>query len=54
MIEGELYVDFEDKTEKLEGGQMIKVPKNVLHRTRSEKRTKLLCFETINNDITGD
>ena len=54
VIEGELYVDFEDKTETLTAGQMIKVPKNVLHRTRSEKRTTMLCFESIDNDITGD
>jgi mannose-6-phosphate isomerase-like protein (cupin superfamily) len=54
VIEGELYVDFEDKTETLASGQMIKVAKNILHRTRSKKRTKLLCFETIDNDVTGD
>jgi mannose-6-phosphate isomerase-like protein (cupin superfamily) len=54
VIEGELNVDFEDKTETLTSGQMIKVPKNILHRTRSKKRTKLLCFETIDNDVTGD
>ncbi len=54
VIEGELFVDFEDKTEVLYPGQMIKVPKNVMHRTRSKLRTKLLCFETIDNDVSGD
>ena len=29
---------------------MIKIPKNTIHRTRSEERTKLLCFETIDNE----
>ena len=30
VVEGELFVDFEDKTEVLTKGQMIKVPKNVI------------------------
>lgn len=54
VIEGELFVDFENKTETLTKGQMIKVPKNIMHRTRSNKRTTLLCFETLDNDVTGD
>ncbi|MEE9430652.1 MAG: cupin domain-containing protein [Melioribacteraceae bacterium] len=54
VIEGQLFVDFENRTEEILPGQMIKVPKNVLHRTRSKKRTIILCFETIDNDITGD
>lgn len=54
VIEGQLFVDIENKTEEILSGQMIKVPKNVLHRTRSKKRTIVLCFETIDNDITGD
>jgi mannose-6-phosphate isomerase-like protein (cupin superfamily) len=54
VIEGQLFVDFEDKTEILNSGQMIKVPKDILHRTRAETKTKLLCFETIDNNVTGD
>ncbi|AXT20000.1 cupin domain-containing protein [Flavobacteriaceae bacterium AU392] len=54
IVEGELFVDFKDKTERLTKGQMIKVPKNVIHRTRSNKRTTILCFETTNNDVSGD
>ena len=54
VIEGELFVDFENKTERLTNGQMIKVPKNVTHRTRSSIRTTLLCFEAIDNDVKGD
>jgi len=54
VIEGQLFVDFEDRTEILTSGQMIKVPKNILHRTRAKVKTKLLCFETIDNDVTGD
>ena len=54
VIEGQLFVDFENKTKEISPGQMIKVPKNILHRTRSNKRTILLCFETIDNDVSGD
>lgn len=53
VIEGELYVDFEDKTEKLSPTEMITVPKGVKHRTRSNTRTLLLCFEHKDNDVTG-
>ncbi len=54
VIEGKLFVDFKNYTEEINPGQMIKVPKNVIHRTRSKMRTISLCFETKNNDITGD
>ncbi|WP_299767202.1 cupin domain-containing protein [uncultured Dokdonia sp.] len=54
VVEGELFVDFEDRTETLTKGQMIKVPKDVLHRTRSNMRTTILCFESTDNDVTGD
>ena len=54
VVSGQLFVDFEDKTEELNAGQMIKVPKNVMHRTRSKVRTTILCFETTDNDVAGD
>jgi len=54
VVSGRLFVDFEGKTEELTAGQMIKVPKNVMHRTRSKIRTTILCFETIDNDVAGD
>jgi len=54
VISGQLFVDFESKTEELTTGQMIKIPKNVMHRTRSNVRTTILCFETIDNDVFGD
>lgn len=53
VIEGQLLVDFEGETKEVNPGQMIKVPKNVMHRTRSNTRTVLLCFETADNDIEG-
>ena len=54
VISGQLFVDFEEKTEMLTEGQMIKVPKNIQHRTRANVRTTILCFETKDNDVTGE
>jgi len=54
VIEGKLFVDLEDRTEELHPGEMITIPKNVQHRTRSQERTILLCFESMDNDVTGD
>ena len=54
VVSGQLFVDFEGKTEELTEGQMIKVPKNIMHRTRSNVRTTILCFETTDNDVAGD
>lgn len=54
VIAGELFVDLEDRTEILKAGQMITIPKEVRHRTRAKQRTIVLCFETKDNDVSGD
>ena len=54
VIEGMLYVDRVDRTEEIGPGQMITIPKNVRHRTRSNSRTNILCFESESNEITDD
>ncbi len=54
IIEGTLYIDFEDRTEELLPGELITIPKGVKHRTRSNTRTLLLCFEHESNDVTGE
>lgn len=54
VIQGKLFVDLEDRTEELHPGEMITIPKNVQHRTRSQDRTILLCFESMDNDVSGD
>lgn len=53
VIEGELFIDLEDRTVSLKPGEMFTVPKNVLHRTRSLERTVNLVFEKADNDING-
>jgi len=32
----------------------ITIPKNARHRTRSNSRIVILCFESESNEITGD
>jgi len=54
VIEGKLFVDLEDRSEEIDPGQMITIPKNVRHRTRAHSRTIILCFESASNVITGD
>lgn len=54
VIEGELFIDLEERTEVLSQGQMMTIPKNVKHRTRANQRTIVLCFESKDNDITGN
>ena len=54
VIQGKLFVDLEDKTEELHPGEMITIPRSVRHRTRSNERTLILCFESMGNDVTGD
>lgn len=54
VIEGKLFVDLENKTEEINPGEMITVPKNIKHRTRSNERTLILCFESKDNDVKGD
>jgi mannose-6-phosphate isomerase-like protein (cupin superfamily) len=54
VIEGKLFVDLVDHTEEIGPSQMITIPKNVRHRTRSNSRIIILCFESESNEITGD
>jgi mannose-6-phosphate isomerase-like protein (cupin superfamily) len=54
VLEGELFIDFEDQTVSLQPGDVYTVKANVLHRTRSMGRTVNLCFEKAENDINGN
>ena len=53
VLEGELFIDFEDRTVSLKPGEVFTIPSNVMHRTRSNERTVNLCFEKATNDING-
>ena len=54
VIEGKLFVDLENTTEEINPGEMITIPKNIKHRTRSKERTLILCFESKDNNVKGD
>ncbi|WP_082050341.1 cupin domain-containing protein [Risungbinella massiliensis] len=46
VLEGELWIDFQDKPSiSLQPHEMITIPANEIHRTRSNMRTVNLCLE---------
>ncbi|QCR34299.1 cupin domain-containing protein [Lysinibacillus sp. SGAir0095] len=53
VLEGELFIDLEDKTVALKPGEIFTIPRNVMHRTWSKERTVNLCFEKSSNNING-
>ncbi len=53
VLEGELFIDFEDRTVSLKPGEMFTIPAATRHRTRSYTRTVNLCFEKTETDISG-
>ncbi len=54
VIEGRLFVDLDDRTEEINPGELITIPRDMRHRTRSRERTLILCFESRLNDVRGD
>lgn len=53
-IEGSLIVDFEDQTMTIPPGEFVRVPRNVLHRTRpAGERVVTLSFEHRDTSVTG-
>ena len=55
VLEGELFIDFRDQSQKLSAGEMLIVPKGVEHRTRTENgQAKLLIIDPKDMPNTGD
>ena len=54
VLEGKLFVDFEDKTVELEPRQGIVVPHGIVHRTRAPERTIILMVEAATVVPTGN
>jgi mannose-6-phosphate isomerase-like protein (cupin superfamily) len=54
VLEGQLFVDLQDRTFELNPGQGVTVSKNVIHRTRAPKKTVMLMVETKMIIPTGD
>lgn len=54
VVEGQLLVDLENRTEQLEPGEGILIPRGVRHRTRAPVKTVMLMFEGAGVVPTGD
>ena len=54
VLEGQLLIDFEDRTEILNPYQGMTVSRGVVHRTRAPKKTVMLMVETSEIRPTGD
>jgi mannose-6-phosphate isomerase-like protein (cupin superfamily) len=54
VLEGELLIDLEDRTVKLNPNQGMTISSGVVHRTRALIRTVMLMVETSEIQPTGD
>jgi mannose-6-phosphate isomerase-like protein (cupin superfamily) len=54
VLEGQLLIDFEDRSVALNPNQGMTVPKGVMHRTRAPQKTVMLMVETSAIQPTGD
>ena len=54
VVEGQLFIDLEDRTVTLSPRQGFVVPKGVTHRTRAPGRTVILMVENAGIIPTGD
>ena len=54
VLEGELNIDLEERTEVLKPGDFMTIPKGVLHRTRAKGRTVNITFEHRSSKAVGD
>ena len=53
-LEGNLIVDFEDQSMTVGVGEFVRVPQNVLHRTRpAGDKVVTLSFEHKDTSVTG-
>jgi mannose-6-phosphate isomerase-like protein (cupin superfamily) len=54
VLDGELLVDFQERTITLKPYQGLTITKGILHRTRALKKTIMLMVETSSIQPTGD
>ena len=54
VIEGEIFIEFEDETINLTSGEMIVVPKGIKHRPYANEEAKIMLVEPIGVVNTGD
>ena len=54
VLEGKLYIDFEDRTIELGPDQGITISRGVVHRTRAPEKVVMLMVENASIQPTGD
>ena len=54
VIEGKIYIEFEDETVELSEGEMIVVPKGKKHRPHADEEAKIMLIEPKGVRNTGD
>ena len=54
VIEGKIYIEFEDETVGLSEGEMIVVPKGKKHRPYADEEAKIMLIEPKGVRNTGD
>jgi mannose-6-phosphate isomerase-like protein (cupin superfamily) len=54
VLDGQLLIDLEDRTEVLNPNQGITIGRGVIHRTRAPIKTVMLMVETSEIEPTGD
>lgn len=56
VIKGTLFIEFRDRTEQINAGELIVVPKGVEHRpfTKNNEVVEVLLFEKLSTKHTGN
>jgi mannose-6-phosphate isomerase-like protein (cupin superfamily) len=54
VLQGQLFIDLEDRTIELNPNQGVTISKNILHRPRAPQKTVMLMVETCEIQPTGD
>ena len=54
VVKGQLIMEFRDKTEVLNPGEMIIVPRGIEHRPRAKEETHIMLFEPAGTLNTGN
>ncbi len=54
VLEGEMVIDYEDRSETVRAGELFIVPKGVTHRPRAENECKVLLIEPKGEPNSGD
>ena len=54
VLEGKIFIEFEQKTEEINEGEMIVVPKGIKHKPYADSEAKIMIIEPKGVINTGD